>query len=619
MNISIGKRCPLKTGLMKNRETGIKPGSYAGAVIPLLSLLAFILTVRPSDAQSLDTCNGVWLKDLEFVAGNILTYHPNPFYRIGKEEFDSICEEQRTVIENSSADEECLVALMRVVASLRDGHTHINPINNFNTDMYLPFRFYVFEDGIYVISTVGEYRSLIGSRLTTINDFGIGEVVDRMNSIIPSDNDIGRMSSLPMYLVNMGYLKGLGIIDSPDEARLGFLREDGTNTGIGVRAVKGTSGSDWFKRSLRGPGDSTYLFPFENDTPYFIDVMLDKYENYRFDLLEDRRTLIMQVNQLVDQPRRPFRDFQNEFWAFFEKESDLFDRFVLDLRLNTGGNGQLVFEFVKEIINHEKDLNNKDFVVITGRQTFSAAIILVSQLKTYTKAIFVGEPMGGPLHLWSTALQLGQVPGGNLEFHVSSMEFNLDLPAEKRYLFPPQIPVPVVAGELLSGKDGVLEYIMSHDLKEEVFNLKDEIFKSGVNPGTSVLEAYSNGWIDEENLQHVKEKARRLDHAWGYHTGECGFYPFGNQIRESYLKYEMLIVANDYARKGKPEYAGVFYELLTIMIPDYITGWYSFADFLIAEGETDRALLCYLKIRQLDPDNKSVKEKIKSLQGEEKG
>jgi tetratricopeptide (TPR) repeat protein len=604
---------------MKNKESGMKPGSYAGKVYPLLLLLAFILSGRPADAQSRDTCNAVWLKDLEFVTGNIATCHPNPFFRIGKKDFDSICQEQRTVIEMSSADEECLVALMKVVASLRDGHTHINPINNFNTDMYLPFRFFVFEDGIYVISTVGEYRSMIGSRLTGINDVGIGKVVDRMNSIIPSDNDIGRMNFLPMYIVNMGFLKGLGIVDSPDEARLWFLREDGTATGIDVRAVKGTSGTDWFKRSLKGPGDSVYLFPFENDAPNFVNVMLDKYENYRFDLLEDRRTLIMQVNQLVDQPGRPFRDFQDEFWALFEKEIDLFDRFILDLRLNTGGNGQLVFEFVKEVINHEKDLSDKDFVVITGRQTYSAAIILVSQLKTYTNAIFVGEPMGGPLHLWSTALQLGQVPSGNFEFHVASMEFDLDLPAEKKYLFPPQIPVATVASDFLSGKDGVLEYIMRHDLKEEVFNLKDEIFKAGVDPNTSVLEAYSNGLIDEENLQHVKEKARRLDHVWGCHTGECGFYPFGNQIRESYLKYEMLIVANDYARKGKTEYAEVFYELLTIMIPDYVTGWYSFADFLIAKGETDRALLCYLKIRQLDPDNKSVKEKIKSLQGEEKG
>jgi len=596
----------------------MKPGSYAGTVYPLLLILAFILSGSPAKAQGQDAGNASWLKDFEFVTGNIAKFHPNPCFRISREDFDSICQEQRTVIENSSEDEECLVALMKVVASLRDGHTHINPINNFNTDMYLPFRFYVFEEGIYVISTVGEYRSLIGSRLTGINGVGIGEVVERVNSIIPSDNDIGRMSSLPMYIVNIGFLKGLGIIDSPDGARLSFLREDGTATGIDVRAVKGTSGTDWFRRSLKGPGDSVYLFPFENDAPYFINVMLDKYENYRFDLLEDRRTLIMQVNQLVDQPGRPFREFQDEFWAFFEKEIDLFDRFVLDLRLNTGGNGQLVFEFVKEIINHESDLSGKDFVVITGRQTFSAAIILVSQLKTYTKAIFVGEPMGGPLHLWSTALQLGQVPGGNFEFHVASMEFDLDLPAEKKYLFPPQIPVATVASDFFSGKDGVLDYIMSHDLKEEVFNLKDEIFKAGVDPGTSVLEAYSNGWIDEENLQQVKEKARRLDHAWGYHTGECGFYPFGNQIRESYLKYELLIVANDYARKGKPEYAGAFYELLTILVPDYLTGWFSFADFLTANGETGRALLCYLKIQQLDPGNRSVQEKIKSLQGEAK-
>jgi len=464
-----------------------------------------------------------------------------------------------------------------------------------------------------VISTVGRYESLIGSKLTSINNMAVEEVIDRLNSIITSDNDIGRMNSLPMYIINMGYLRGLGIIDSPDSARLGFLREDGKGIGVTLRSVTKKGDSEWFKRSFKGPGDTPYTVPFRDEVPYFMSVMVDHYENYRFDLFKESRTLIMQLNQMVDQPGRPFKTFRDEFWAYFEKESEAFDQFVLDLRHNTGGNGQLAIDFAREIIRHEDDLCGKDFVVITGRQTYSAAVILASQLRAYTQAIFVGEPMGGPLHLWSTALQLGQVPGGNFEFHVSSMEFNLGLPAGKEYMFPPQIPVVATAREFLSGRDVVLDYILSHDLKKEVFNLKDEIFRSGADPNTSVLQAWEKGLIDEENLREVMEKARNLDHDWGVHNDECGFYPFGSRIRESYLKYELLIVANGYAGRGDPVYAEALYELLTMLIPDYITGWLSFAGFLETREETGRAEECYMKILELDPGNPAAQEKIKIL------
>ncbi len=546
-------------------------------------------------SQNIDI--NTWQKDFDFVVGNILKYHPNPFYRISRSDFEKIVEKQKEAIAGASSDEECLIAIMKVVASLRDGHTQIYPVDNFNTNKFLPLRSYVFEDGIYIISTLEKYKSLIGSKLIEINGIPVNEVESGLNKIIPSDNNFGRMNFLPMYLSNTGYLKGLGIVQSTDTVRLKIQTDEGQTEDILINTIEASSNTTWFKRSFKGPGAYKYISPFDTDIPQYLYPFYEDYENFRFTYPEDKKHIYMQINQLIDSPDKSFSDFQNEFWRYFDKNANDIESFILDLRFNTGGNGPLITGFVKELIKREEILKTKEFSVIIGRQTFSAAIILVSQLKTYTNAVFIGEPMGGPLHLWSTALQLGQVPGGKFEFHVSYMEFFLDLPAEKNYMFPPQIPVVSGSTDFFSGRDKVLEYILDNDTHSQSFNLKDEIYKDEVSEIMSVMEAWSKGLIDEQNLMSAKAKAQKLNYKWKFYDNECGFYAYGSQIREPYLKFELLMVANNYAAGDKPEYAGAFFEFLTILFPEYKNGWLSYGNFLNKCREEERAAYCFQKAR----------------------
>ena len=598
--------------MVRSRENHNQQKTKFVSIIYLVFFL-FCFSGSFSTAQIKLFDNSKWITDFDFVVNSIKTNHPNPYFRVSREEFEAFADKQKKVVQNSFSPEESLIAVMKVVAKLRDGHTQIYSKDNFGTDILLPLRTYVFEDGVYIISVVEEYNSLMGAKLLAVNGIKIEEVEKRLNSIIPSDNDFGRRNYLPMYLSKTAYLKGLGVIESTDSVRLKLITVDGIAKDIAIKTVKASSDHEWFKRSLNGPGNFQYVNPFNGHVPEYLKAFYSGYKNFKYRYINREKALYLQINQLVDSPQQSFADFQYDFWDYFDRNTNSIRSFILDLRFNTGGNGPLIIGFVKELIKREKILHDKNFSVLIGRQTFSAAIMLVSQLKTYTNATFFGEPMGGPLHLWSTALQLGTVPSGNFEFHVSSSEFFMDLPAGKNYIFPPQIPFPVISSDFFSGRDKLLDYILSINPREQKFLLKEDLFKEGTDYGMTLQQAYSKGMINEANLQSVVSKARQLNHDWGLHTNECGFYPFGSQIKESYLKYELLLVARNYTDANITENAGVFYELTTILLPDYAPGMLYYAEFLEGKGETEQAIRYYRKLLEMNPNNKKAEKRLENL------
>lgn len=568
--------------------------------------LCLFLAQNHAFAQPGGNKNSEWLRDFDFVVSNIKANHPNPYYRVSKTDFDEAVAEQEAIIREADSDAVIITSMMKVVARLEDGHTNLYPKNIEGANRWLPIRVRVFEDGVYVVSAPEPQKSMVGAELTEINGVAISQIEFLMNAIIPADNDFGRRNYLPFYIVNSFFLKGLGIIDTADSVKLGIRKRDGSSYIQVVDCVEAPYGFSWYKRSMKGPGNLEYAAPFDGPPPLYLESFFSEYENFKFNHLNDRNAIFLQINQVVDSPDLSFLEFQKKFWDYFDDHQESIKTLVLDLRFNTGGNGNLIAGFVTEFIRREGLLNDKTFAVLTGPQTFSAAIMLVSQLKLYTNAIFVGEPMGGPLHLFSTALQLGQVPSGRFEFHVSSAEFHLDLPLGRNYVFPPQIPVVQTSEEFFSGTDSLLEYVLENDLEAQKFILKEELYREGANCDLVVAEAYSAGLIDEQGLQDVVRKAKRLNHDWNLYGSEPGFYAFGSSIRESYLKYEMLYVARAYAKENKPAYAEAFFELLTILVPDYSKGWVQYAEFLQGQGNITKAAQCYKKALEINPDDRTA-------------
>jgi hypothetical protein len=138
------------------------------------------------------------------------------------------------------------------------------------------------------------------------------------------------------------------------------------------------------------------------------------------------------------------------------------ERLVIDLRYNGGGNNDLARGVVAAIAAQPSINVRGRLFVITGRETYSAAMNFTSMMEERTNAIFVGEPPGGaPLHYGdNTGFTL---PNSKLPFRISLLRWDLGVrPTDVRDLMEPDIPVAPRFTQAREGKDGALDAIRAY-------------------------------------------------------------------------------------------------------------------------------------------------------------
>src|SRR5918994_1325622 len=94
---------------------------------------------------------------------------------------------------------------------------------------FYPLRVRDFADGVHVVAG-GKH---VGKRVAAIDGVPIGEVIERVEPLIPRDNASTVRLLLPEYLVCAEVLRGLGIVDGPATYRFGDGSESTVEPGIG--------------------------------------------------------------------------------------------------------------------------------------------------------------------------------------------------------------------------------------------------------------------------------------------------------------------------------------------------------------------------------------------------
>jgi C-terminal processing protease CtpA/Prc len=136
---------------------------------------------------------------------------------------------------------------------------------------------------------------------------------------------------------------------------------------------------------------------------------------------------------------------------FFFVEENRVDRFILDLRLNRGGNGQRNRPLLLEIIRCSKiDQKGKLFTII-GRGTWSAAQILVCELEGYTNTLFGGEPTGGKVNSFGDSHKI-LLPNSGITVRVSTLWWQED-ERDSRQWIAPQIASGLIFQEYCANTD----------------------------------------------------------------------------------------------------------------------------------------------------------------------
>ncbi len=243
-------------------------------------------------------------------------------------------------------------------------------------------------------------------------------------------------------IVMADWLAYHNIIDDIGRADFTLEKENGEEFVVSVPSVK------FFPHFLWSGA-----FSIDNDAPpVFTNYRKDW---YRFKLLEETGTLYIQLNQCENQPGRETTEMFTRRLDNYVQNHE-FQRCVIDLRNNDGGDSGVYARFIQVLRENDKINHYGKLFVLIGRRTFSAAAMLAAQFQLQTKALFVGEATGQGTVFYGGPSLL-ELPNSRMVFAVSTRQTVAGLPFDGRKTITPDIPVPFTRKDFIEGRDPVLE------------------------------------------------------------------------------------------------------------------------------------------------------------------
>lgn len=132
-----------------------------------------------------------------------------------------------------------------------------------------------------------------------------------------------------------------------------------------------------------------------------------------------------------------------------------FQKFVLDLRFNTGGDNTIAANALHDLAKHLK--NKKVYIIIDGT-TFSAGVTAAALFKSLTGAKIIGSPAGDSLIYLSEGGNV-VLPHSNLSAHYANGLHNDKY--KKDFTIAPDKKIQISFADYLQGEDTILNYIIN--------------------------------------------------------------------------------------------------------------------------------------------------------------
>jgi hypothetical protein len=430
-------------------------------VLRLLAAVCFVgasaLLINPLRAQTSTTLDTAdirrWREDLTFLRKEMPAHHANLFHDMSPAQFDSALNSIDSRLP-TMARHQVIVELQKLDAMVGDGHSNVGPWRDsviaFHT---LPIGLYWFEEGIIVRSADSAHANLIGARVVVINGRPIDSVIARIRPLISHDNEMGIRAFVPFFIVMPEILQATGIVSTisaiPVTFELNGKPRTETLRPVGFfPMLTGDADRSWMPRA--GWIDARDRAP----TPLWLSDLTNL---YWFKYLPDGRVLYCQINTIQQKSTDTLSAFMAR--AIAAADSAGADKFVLDLRLNGGGNGDFNKQIMLPLIKSKYDTPGHLYV-LTGRRTWSAAQMLVTELMKYTTAIFVGEPTASHGNAYGDSYRI-VMPNSGVTVRVSTLWHQYLDSRDKRLMIDPAIKAPLTFADYVAGRDPALLAIVA--------------------------------------------------------------------------------------------------------------------------------------------------------------
>ncbi|MDQ2970774.1 MAG: S41 family peptidase, partial [Acidobacteriota bacterium] len=380
------------------------------------------------------------------------------------------------------------------------------------------------------------YADLVGGRVLKVGSVPVAKAYDSVRGMIGRDNEMDVKFFAPFLLAMPEVIHALGFIDDMESAAFSIE----INGKQRVAKLKPSGSAD-----LMAPDTDASWMPRENwvdaragserPAPLWLKEPQNK---FWFEYLPDARAVYVQFNQVGNKADETVEAFAERLFAFVEAKP--VERFVLDLRLNRGGNAAFNRPLLLGLIRATKvDRKGRLFTII-GRSTWSAAQMLVNELERYTNTIFVGEPSGGKVNSYGDSHRI-TLPNSGITVRVSTLWWQQD-ERDRRQWTAPQVAADLAFEDYRTNNDpalnAALNFVPTRSLPELLKEaLSADDLKLALERDrqwrADPVNAYSDTEIQLNSLGYELLAAKRLDHAIAVFTLNVAAYPESANVYDS--------------------------------------------------------------------------------------
>jgi hypothetical protein len=379
-----------------------------------------------------------WQQAVTYLGSQLPYLHVNPFFKVSEADFTQSVDQLYKEVPNLN-DEQIVVGLMQIIASIGDGHTRSFPEAEPVSFPSLPLEMRWLDDGLIVVAASPEYEKAVGAKVIQIGAHPVEEVFEAVKPLIAADNDMEILNNTPHYMAMPAILYGLGLIPQKNQVTMYFEVQGGSKFQLELQPA--SNNYDSFVTIYDKAGIRRPLYEQDRQTFYW----------YRY--LKEENTVYVQYNVCAEQKEQPFQTFMDKVFGLIDQHEGA--RLVLDMRFNGGGNEAVLTPFIKAI-QSRPSLNASDrLFVIIGRGTYSSALQNAITLSREANAVLVGEPTSGKPNHYGEVRRF-RLPNIGLLVQYST-RYWLNDPESDPLTLEPDLSAPVTFSDLLAGRDPALE------------------------------------------------------------------------------------------------------------------------------------------------------------------
>lgn len=414
-----------------------------------------------------------WREDLRHMAREMEARHRNLFHTVTREQFEGAVAGLNERIP-TLARHQIIVEMARLAALVGDGHTNVAPTRDpkigFRT---LPFKLYLFRDGLFVRAAERGHAGLLGARVLKVGDAAPEEAVARAREIVGRDNEMGVKFFAPFLLAMPEVLHALGLSESAEAARFTFEKDGRQRTLL----LKPSGPAE-----MMAPDTDLTWLPKEG----WVDMrdaargpaplwLRDPRDKFWFEYLPDSKLVYVQLNEVGNTEKESLADFSKRLFAFVE--ANPVERLALDLRLNRGGDNTLLRPLVTGLVKSKVDQPGRLFTII-GRGTWSAAQSLLGHLEEYTNTLFVGEPSASKGNNYGDSRRI-TLPHSGLTVRVSVYYWQHWAPWDARVWTAPHLTAELSSEDYRANHDPSLKAVLAYAPRPPLTRQLDEAVAGG--------------------------------------------------------------------------------------------------------------------------------------------